>query len=215
MNGLNANYSCWLNLFRCWGVFAYVITLHLKAVDKNKFDAARFSPVWNEIIRNLREEDYITNLLVMEASSYFSHLYCSFTFSFLFVLHVYDRVFLVCSEMELLLMPKNSADLPLVQWPLFLLASKVIQIFKSWLFFFFLTVFKSWLLHCELECYFWVLNWTYGNCFILWSTQFYIINHFLIVLKLLNLLKLLKNTIYLIWLQCHIILLNACCKDLL
>jgi len=33
------------------------------------------------------------------------------------------------SEMELLLMPKNSGDLPLVQWPLFLLASKVIQLY--------------------------------------------------------------------------------------
>eukprot|EP00268_Persea_americana_P015686 TRINITY_DN1734_c0_g1_i2.p1 TRINITY_DN1734_c0_g1~~TRINITY_DN1734_c0_g1_i2.p1 ORF type:complete len:1912 (-),score=285.97 TRINITY_DN1734_c0_g1_i2:1152-6887(-) len=59
-------------------------------VEKNKLDAAKFSPFWNEIIRNLREEDYITN-----------------------------------SEMELLLMPKNSGNLPLVQWPLFLLASKI------------------------------------------------------------------------------------------
>ncbi|KAF1878778.1 hypothetical protein Lal_00047450 [Lupinus albus] len=62
----------------------------IQAVDKNKFDAAQFSPVWNEIIRNLREEDYITNF-----------------------------------ELELLLMPRNSGDLPLVQWPLFLLASKI------------------------------------------------------------------------------------------
>lgn len=31
-----------------------------------------------------------------------------------------------CREMDLLLMPKNSGNLPLVQWPLFLLASKVI-----------------------------------------------------------------------------------------
>ncbi|KAF7837120.1 callose synthase 9 [Senna tora] len=61
-----------------------------QAVESNKVDAARFSPFWNEIIRNLREEDYITNL-----------------------------------EVELLLMPKNSGDLPLVQWPLFLLASKI------------------------------------------------------------------------------------------
>ncbi|KAK7290093.1 hypothetical protein RIF29_04270 [Crotalaria pallida] len=71
--------------------FAYQITLHLKSLEKNKFDAALFSPVWNEIIRNLREEDNITNF-----------------------------------ETELLLMPRNSGDLPLVQWPLFLLASKII-----------------------------------------------------------------------------------------
>ncbi|CAL0316284.1 unnamed protein product [Lupinus luteus] len=62
----------------------------LQAVEKNKFDAAQFSPVWNEIIRNLREEDYITNF-----------------------------------EMDVLLMPRNSGNLPLVQWPLFLLASKI------------------------------------------------------------------------------------------
>uniref|UniRef100_A0AAU6MUB7 1,3-beta-glucan synthase n=1 Tax=Paeonia lactiflora TaxID=35924 RepID=A0AAU6MUB7_PAELC len=59
-------------------------------VESDKADAAKFSPFWNEIIQNLREEDYITNL-----------------------------------EMDLLLMPKNSGNLPLVQWPLFLLASKI------------------------------------------------------------------------------------------
>ncbi|XP_055818991.1 callose synthase 9 [Solanum dulcamara] len=59
-------------------------------LERNKADAARFAPFWNEIVKNLREEDYITNL-----------------------------------EMEQLLMPKNSGSLPLVQWPLFLLASKI------------------------------------------------------------------------------------------
>ncbi|XP_024994756.1 callose synthase 9 isoform X3 [Cynara cardunculus var. scolymus] len=61
-----------------------------QVLQKNKFDAARFSPFWNEIVKNLREEDYITNL-----------------------------------EMELLLMPTNSGTVPMVQWPLFLLASKI------------------------------------------------------------------------------------------
>ncbi|PPD88092.1 hypothetical protein GOBAR_DD14993 [Gossypium barbadense] len=32
-----------------------------EVVEKSKFDAARFSPFWNEIIKNLREEDYLTN----------------------------------------------------------------------------------------------------------------------------------------------------------
>lgn len=50
------------------GNVAYSITPNLKVVEKNKVDAARFSPFWNEIMRNLREEDYITNLLVMEAA---------------------------------------------------------------------------------------------------------------------------------------------------
>lgn len=80
---------------------AFIDTLHISIpnrtsrqssseVEKNKHDAARFSPFWNEIIKNLREEDYITN-----------------------------------HEMELLEIPKNSGTLPLVQWPLFLLASKI------------------------------------------------------------------------------------------
>ncbi|KAE8037014.1 hypothetical protein FH972_009641 [Carpinus fangiana] len=81
---------------------AFVDTLHVplhnrtrrssysQDVEKNKVDAARFAPFWNEIIKNLREEDYITNL-----------------------------------EMELLLMPMYFGNLPLVQWPLFLLASKI------------------------------------------------------------------------------------------
>uniref|UniRef100_A0ACD5TTT0 Uncharacterized protein n=1 Tax=Avena sativa TaxID=4498 RepID=A0ACD5TTT0_AVESA len=58
--------------------------------ELSKFDASRFAPFWNEIVRNLREEDYINN-----------------------------------TELELLLMPKNKGGLPIVQWPLFLLASKV------------------------------------------------------------------------------------------
>ncbi|KAH7543621.1 hypothetical protein FEM48_Zijuj02G0203200 [Ziziphus jujuba var. spinosa] len=82
---------------------AFMDTLHIplpnrnsnqtynEVVEKNKVDAARFSPFWNEIIKNLREEDYITDM-----------------------------------EMDLLLMPRNSGTLPLVQWPLFLLASKII-----------------------------------------------------------------------------------------
>ncbi|PWA86760.1 glucan synthase-like 10 [Artemisia annua] len=61
-----------------------------QVLGKDKSDAARFSPFWNEIVNNLREEDYITNL-----------------------------------EMELLQMPKNTGAVPMVQWPLFLLASKI------------------------------------------------------------------------------------------
>ncbi|XP_006649287.1 callose synthase 9 [Oryza brachyantha] len=58
--------------------------------ELNKFDASKFAPFWNEIVRNMREEDYINN-----------------------------------TELDLLLMPKNDGALSIVQWPLFLLASKV------------------------------------------------------------------------------------------
>lgn len=36
--------------------------ISLKVPEIVKADATRFSPFWNEIIRNLREEDYVTSL---------------------------------------------------------------------------------------------------------------------------------------------------------
>ncbi|KAH0704540.1 hypothetical protein KY285_018818 [Solanum tuberosum] len=59
--------------------------------DNNKAYAALFSPFWNEIIKSLREEDYVSN-----------------------------------REMDLLSMPSNMGSLRLVQWPLFLLCSKIL-----------------------------------------------------------------------------------------
>ncbi|KAK4479931.1 hypothetical protein RD792_012983 [Penstemon davidsonii] len=59
--------------------------------DNNKTHAAIFSPFWNEIIKSLREEDYLSN-----------------------------------REKDLLSMPSNSGSLKLVQWPLFLLSSKIL-----------------------------------------------------------------------------------------
>ncbi|KAI8526298.1 hypothetical protein RHMOL_Rhmol13G0297700 [Rhododendron molle] len=79
----------WLR-FGFWFSYHRKLKLNWLDLEKNKADAARFSPFWNEIIKNLREEDYVTT-----------------------------------SERELLLMPRNTGNLPLVQWPLFLLASKI------------------------------------------------------------------------------------------
>ncbi|KAM4115429.1 hypothetical protein ACJW30_04G149600 [Castanea mollissima] len=59
--------------------------------DMNKDYAALFSPFWNEIIKSLREEDFISN-----------------------------------REMDLLSIPSNTGSLRLVQWPLFLLSSKIL-----------------------------------------------------------------------------------------
>ncbi|XP_048137131.1 callose synthase 10 isoform X2 [Rhodamnia argentea] len=61
------------------------------AQDMNKVYAAMFSPFWNDIIKSLREEDYISN-----------------------------------REMDLLFIPSNTGSLGLVQWPLFLLSSKIL-----------------------------------------------------------------------------------------
>ncbi|XP_040989322.1 callose synthase 10 [Juglans microcarpa x Juglans regia] len=59
--------------------------------NMNKTYAAIFSPFWNDIIKSLREEDYISN-----------------------------------REMDLLSIPSNTGSLRLVQWPLFLLSSKIL-----------------------------------------------------------------------------------------
>ncbi|KAH1246117.1 Callose synthase 10 [Glycine max] len=59
--------------------------------DMNKAYAAMFAPFWNEIIKSLREEDFISN-----------------------------------REMDLLSIPSNAGSLRLVQWPLFLLSSKIL-----------------------------------------------------------------------------------------
>ncbi|KVI06253.1 Glycosyl transferase, family 48, partial [Cynara cardunculus var. scolymus] len=64
--------------------------------DNDKTYAAKFSPFWNEIIKSLREEDYISN-----------------------------RQVTILWEMDLLSMPSNTGSLGLVQWPLFLLISKI------------------------------------------------------------------------------------------
>ncbi|KAK9734060.1 hypothetical protein RND81_04G111900 [Saponaria officinalis] len=62
------------------------------AQETNKTYASMFSPFWNEIIKSLREEDFIGN-----------------------------------REKDLLTMPINTGTLPLVQWPLFLLSSKILM----------------------------------------------------------------------------------------
>lgn len=66
------------------------VSLGQTSPEAKKSYAAKFSPFWNEIIKSIREEDYIAN-----------------------------------REMELLLIPGNTGSLPLVQWPLFLLVSKI------------------------------------------------------------------------------------------
>jgi callose synthase len=38
-----------------------MIMCDLKVVELHKLEASRFAPFWNEIIKNLREEDYISN----------------------------------------------------------------------------------------------------------------------------------------------------------
>jgi len=86
----------------------------------NKAYAAMFSPFWNEIIKSLREEDYLSNRLMI--------ITCFRVLSFFAVCttpltHTFE--FFDCREMDLLSIPSNTGSLRLVQWPLFLLCSKV------------------------------------------------------------------------------------------
>ena len=80
--------------------------------------ASIFSPFWNEIIKSLREEDYVSNrymkhslILLLLANPFGICFEVMKLFSF--------------REMDLLMMPSNCGNLRLVQWPLFLLTSKV------------------------------------------------------------------------------------------
>uniref|UniRef100_J3MAM9 1,3-beta-glucan synthase n=1 Tax=Oryza brachyantha TaxID=4533 RepID=J3MAM9_ORYBR len=76
----------------------YLLPLPRIDSESTKTHASIFSPFWNEIIKSLREEDYIGNSIMTK-------------FSF--------------REMDLLMMPSNCGNLRLVQWPLFLLTSKI------------------------------------------------------------------------------------------
>ncbi|OVA17595.1 Glycosyl transferase [Macleaya cordata] len=71
--------------------FPEAFVKNLDSQEMNKAYAAMFSPFWNEIIKSLREEDFISN-----------------------------------REMDLLCIPSNTGSLRLVQWPLFLLSSKIL-----------------------------------------------------------------------------------------
>ncbi|PWA59606.1 glucan synthase-like 8 [Artemisia annua] len=73
--------------------------------NNDKMYAAQFSPFWNEIIKSLREEDYISNR--QDASL------------------IKPCMPFYIMEMDLLSMPSNTGSLRLVQWPLFLLSSKI------------------------------------------------------------------------------------------
>lgn len=80
--------------------------------------AAQFSPFWNEIIKSLREEDYISNRQVASLIKPCMPFYIMF-------LNLEFNLFFIFREMDLLSMPSNTGSLRLVQWPLFLLSSKV------------------------------------------------------------------------------------------
>ncbi|KAL8142008.1 hypothetical protein V2J09_015040 [Rumex salicifolius] len=70
--------------------FPEAFVKNLVTPEMNKAYASMFAPFWNEIVKSLREEDYISN-----------------------------------REKSLLSMPSNNSNLGMVQWPLFLLSSRI------------------------------------------------------------------------------------------
>lgn len=55
-------FQLFLILSYVWTVSFYILLFSPKVAERNKTDAAQFAPFWNEIIKNLREEDYVDDL---------------------------------------------------------------------------------------------------------------------------------------------------------
>ena len=83
-------------------------------------DSARFAQMWNKIITSFRDEDLISN-------KYHANLLGIIELYFIFRLDKQSDI--QNREMDLLLVPytadRDLNDLNIVQWPPFLLASKV------------------------------------------------------------------------------------------
>ena len=93
--------------------------------DSNKTYATIFSPFWNEIIKSLREEDFISNRYIAEAWYSFPEIRSMFSSVIDFV-----EIGSIFREKNLLSMPSNTGSLRLVQWPLFLLSRKVQSVYS-------------------------------------------------------------------------------------
>lgn len=96
-----------------------------------KKNSAKFAQVWNEFILSMRMEDLVSNRLGLPPPLCMHHLMYSY-------ICPYDDIYLyinlftsICffREKDLLLVPYSSTSiLSVMQWPPFLLASKVRQL---------------------------------------------------------------------------------------
>ncbi|KAG5535751.1 hypothetical protein RHGRI_023499 [Rhododendron griersonianum] len=107
-----------------------------RVLEKNKADAARFSPFWNEIIKKSARRRLCYNFgkgVTFDAKEHWELTVgsvapfpsCQQGILFVPILFCAIICHVTTLERELLLMPRNTGNLPLVQWPLFLLASKI------------------------------------------------------------------------------------------
>ncbi|KAL3617345.1 Callose synthase 5 [Castilleja foliolosa] len=102
----------------------YSLSKHLHEVNANRrSEAAKFAQLWNEVICSFREED-----LISDRNSPWLFLFVSYSILQLKVL-ISTRPkpgIIYLREMDLLLVPYSSdPSLKLIQWPPFLLASKI------------------------------------------------------------------------------------------
>ena len=101
-------------------------------MTSNKEETAKFAQMWNQIIKSFRLEDLINNRCCeVDLIHTCIHL---FKFFLLVCTDFYMHFVMVIREMNLLLMPDCAdLDLDLIQWPPFLLASKVYYILNDFL----------------------------------------------------------------------------------
>lgn len=117
----NVNFLCWF---------------FQTPTTRNEKEAARFAQMWNTIITSFREEDLISN-------KYLSKILNSITddssSNWMTIYVILNR------EMDLLLVPytadRDLIELNLIQWPPFLLASKVCELTHPFTLFSFFVIF--------------------------------------------------------------------------
>jgi len=77
LNAQSVKVACYFCLLLFWGIILFwVLALNYLQIsqESNKIYAAMFAPFWNEIIKSLREEDFISNRLKTHAHAH--EYYC-------------------------------------------------------------------------------------------------------------------------------------------
>lgn len=105
----------------------YYFFPNLQITASRRTEAAKFAQLWNEVICSFREEDLISDRQDNQFECYTSSgqiLFC--------ILLKRNLCVLYFREMDMLLVPYSSdPGLKIIQWPPFLLASKVKIIFDT------------------------------------------------------------------------------------
>lgn len=144
LRGICTNFQNWfrqiLLLFFLFKIIFYDLHKHFYYQDDpaGKKNSAKFAQVWNEFIISMRMEDLVSNRLKLPPPLCMHHLIYDFICTYdkmywVFFLYMYQSIYLSIypslwffREKDLLLVPYSSTSIvSVVQWPPFLLASKV------------------------------------------------------------------------------------------